>query len=368
MTLAFLAAASATYVIENPRPAEAAQAVWYDTTSAKVFAALLPAVHSVPILGSAVIKLSRKESNAFHAWQLITEHFIREADFNLPFLQAQLRALKPQHTESMESFLSRSQSMRDLYAAHSLDLSDRDLIIQVFSSLSMSCRQSVRQHFPGQAIESRSWEEIARILQREDNERAQCDTTAPDASLPLGWKAGQGGIDLLERLGEAKLAQAARVEGGKVDTPWRPFSPPRRTSSPYRRGSPPKKGSSPPKGEHGSQARGRSESGPLVCYCCFKVGHGLRECRHKPNDFVLTTEARQKAKEVKEAWVRTQAQKGGQQSSQASPRGSPFQSPTKGSASRLSSPGRKVTRGVSFKDVLVTQVSPPMSPRDGHNA
>jgi hypothetical protein len=268
-TRALLDAASACYVLDNLAPAtdENGALQWYTMTSKKVFAAILQAVGKVPIIGTKILNLAGDLSSAKRAWEELKKFFIREADSNLPFLQKSLRELTPERAESMESFISRCNELVRLYESYGLTLSDQDLLVQIFSVLSNAWRKSLGIKGP---ITSMPWDEISLALQEEDNDRAQSNTSAEDALLPLGWTRGQ------QRVNPIGLPTQAAANVG--------------TGEPWGRG---KRGNSP--------LRRRVPN--IVCYACFKRGHGALECRSKPPGWQITPEAKAKAHALKDSYI-----------------------------------------------------------------
>jgi hypothetical protein len=182
----------------------------------------------------------------------IKHHYIKLGRNNLPFLEGKLRSLEPRETESMDSFLSRCEDMRGLYASYGQALNDTSLITQVLSRLSIhwqriSCLQS-------QDSDSWTWDLVSDALQLEDNERRLANWRTPDALLPLGWSKYKKG-------GEARAASGEHV----IDS-----SPPSSPSGPQSYAAAAKgKG----QGKGPKPGSPKTYGGPVVCYHCLKQGH-----------------------------------------------------------------------------------------------
>jgi hypothetical protein len=288
-TRALLDASSACYVLDNPVPDsnENGALLWYTMTSKKVFAAILQAVGKVPIIGNKVLNLATNASAAQMAWEALHKFYIREADSNLPFLQKSLRELTPEQGESMESFIARCNELLRLYESYGLKLADQDLLVQVFSTLSNAWRKSLGIRGP---ITAMSWDDVSLALQEEDNDRAQSNTAAEDALLPLGWCRGQQRPDPIG-LSEQKQAQgsANRVGGKKWGRERSAGDSPNRRS--YGRST-----------SNGSNGQSSGRPSCIVCFKCFHIGHGVSDCPDRTSGWRLTPEAREKAYAIRDAY------------------------------------------------------------------
>jgi hypothetical protein len=184
--------AQAGRVLATSLPADASpkQIRWYTKASTMVFDALYTTVQDHAILSSQLKDFIRSPSSAFKAWEAIKDHYVKRAETTRPYLEGKLRALAPQPTESMEAFLSKAQELRREYEAYGIELPDRDLIVQIFTHLSLTWRQGTA--IKDKAPEDLSWEVLSEYLRKEDILRRQANTKAPDALLPLGWHKGAG--------------------------------------------------------------------------------------------------------------------------------------------------------------------------------
>jgi hypothetical protein len=240
-------------------------------------------VGKVPIIGQKVLNLATEVSASCLAWEALRKFYIREADSNLPFLQKSLRELTPEYAESMESFIARCNELLRLYESYGLKLGDSDLLVQVFSVLSNAWRKSLGIRGP---ITSLTWEDVSLALQDEDNDRAQSNTAADDALLPLGWQRGKKRTEptgLPEHQASANRLKGKQWGGGRSTA----------GSSNDRSG-----GRSTPGSSNG---RSGGRSGLIVCFKCFQSGHGVADCPERSRGWRLTPEAKEKAFALRDA-------------------------------------------------------------------
>jgi hypothetical protein len=297
--MAVIAAARAKRVLDDPPPDPSVDAdyfAWFEHADSAVFAALLSAVRSIPVLSDHVRRHAGSIGCARNAWLAIRDHYVRLADSNLSFLTGKLKALRPNEKESMESFLNRCELLRSEYAQFGLDLDDAQLLTQVFSVLSRMWKHSI-----GHArtpISGLTWGEVKFLLQEEDNGRRQADASAPDSLLPLGWSRRPPN----SRPQDNSTRPSASAAGGK------PYSSP------------------------------DGKPRVTVCWFCFKFGHMWPDCRNKPEGWQPSEEARKKAldmKNAREKELRSRASRGQSRASTSSPEGTSAP-PTQGASSSSS--------------------------------
>lgn len=254
---------------------------WFSHADAVVYAAILAAVGRVSILSDVIRRLQGQQGAAGKAWDAVHDHYVRLADTNQTYLMGKVRTLAPKEGENMEAFLNRCQALRDEFEAYNLQLDDNLLVTQVFSSLSHQWKQScgLNQLSTAQI----SWQMASQLLQAEDNSRRQSNTEAEDALLPLGW--------------------TRRSKGGARQAEGRPKSSSDPSSHAHAAGG--RKGDSGSSGGGGARdrtkddRRGDKGSSLIVCYCCFKTGHGCGACPTKEEGWRLTPEAKAKADQIR---------------------------------------------------------------------
>lgn len=269
--MAKLKASRSWVVIERPCPVvPVADREWYMDANNVVYYAILEAVSEVRLLSDKVRRRASRENSAREAWEDIAAFFKRKSDNNLQMLRAKLEVLSPGEKESMESFLSRCEDLREEYSAYGETLSDRDLSVQVWRGLSIQWKHSCRLHGP--AAINTPWEDVAAALQDEDNNRRASNTKASDALLPLGWTRGGG-----TPKPQARGAQGEGESSGGAAAVH-------------------------PKKEEGRQHKPRNYNGtsdrlPLVCYYCTRTGHMWGKCDDpsKPASWKPSAEDRAKA-------------------------------------------------------------------------
>jgi gag-polypeptide of LTR copia-type len=273
------AAYGAEWVLDIDPPTEEEPAElreWYEPVDKMVYAALLKAVSDVPILSDFVRRLQGTWGAGYKAWRTIKKHYVRMADTNRTYLASKLTSMKPKERESMESLLNRFELLREEYDQYGVPLSDELLITQVFSHLSQNWR--VNTGLNGKDLSKMTWGEVKEKLQQEDNIRRQSNTTAEDATLPLGWTKGYAA---------AKVASA-----GESDAKDKPAVGLANKAG----GSPPSKGKEKPKqGGAPKEVKKQGEGLLFVCYCCKKSGHVWTKCRNKPDGWVPSDEDKAEA-------------------------------------------------------------------------
>jgi hypothetical protein len=279
------AAHGAEWVLDiEPPLAEEFEAVraWYEPVDKMVYAALLKSVSEVPILSDIVRRLQGEWGSGHKAWWAIHSHYVRVAETNRTFLAAKVTALKPKERESMEAFLNRCEALREEHKQYGIELPDNMLITQVFRHLSQNWR--VNTGLNGVSFSSLPWGTVKDKLQGEDNIRRQSNTTAEDATMPLGWTKGYGGA---KAAGAGESPDASNPSTGGANKAG--------GDPPYKRPDNAKKGGVKPPGM-------RKGMGPnLVCYHCKKSGHVWTECRTKPEGWEPSDEDKAEADKLRAA-------------------------------------------------------------------
>jgi hypothetical protein len=241
---------------------------WYRRANPTVYSALLTAVRGKRLLADKVRRLEGRPSSSYEAWGVIKDHFIKMGRNTAPFLE-------PRENESMETFLSRCEDLRVLFASYGQNLDDTRLITQVLSKLSLQWqRLSALQSMDSQYW---AWDMVSEAFQVEDNERRQANWKAPDALLPLGWKKYKGEARAASGRSSTSSTKrgSARRAASSDDSPL-PSPPSSPTGSHSHASSPP---TSPSKEKtyanavRGGGSKTSTAKGPLVCYHCCKVGH-----------------------------------------------------------------------------------------------
>ena len=148
MVRSAVAAAILTSVldVQPPTPAQSGEVLtWSAHASPAVYHSLLQAVADIPVLVDEVLRLQGAHGCAYLAWRRVRAFYVREASTNLAMLQGRLRRLSPTQGEGMELFLNRCERLRKEYLQYGLESSDTELVVQVFTQLSLPWRQAVAQ-------------------------------------------------------------------------------------------------------------------------------------------------------------------------------------------------------------------------------
>jgi hypothetical protein len=322
------AAHGAEWVLDiEPPLAEEFEAVraWYEPVDKMVYAVLLKSVSDVPILSDIVRRLQGEWGSGHKAWWAIHSHYVRVAETNRTFLAAKVTALKPKERESMEAFLNRCEALREEHKQYGIELPDNMLITQVFRHLSQNWR--VHTGLNGVSFSSLPWGTVKDKLQGEDNIRRQSNTTAEDATMPLGWTKGYGGA---KAAGGSESSDASNPSTGGANKAG--------GDPPFKRPDNAKKGGAKPPGT-------RKGMGPnLVCYHCKKSGHVWTECRTKPEGWEPSDEDKAEADKLRAARLEQSAK-----AKAANGTGSKGETPTQGSASAATASNfKKGEKKVSF--------------------
>ena len=269
----------------------------YATASACVYQAILRAAQGVSVLSDELARLSRQDDCGYAAWFRVKAHFVREASTNRSDLQTQLRGLKPQEGESMESFLSRCDGLKEKYLLYNLVLEDKELIVQVFSELGHTWRTAVRLAHPGQVLDEMSWGLVRESLRVADTERRQSNLQAPDAEYPLGWRRKEKSSRL--STADAHAGHGASTHRPSVSGPVKGKSAKGKGEKHRASGSTPSssRAASPTRSDSGQQTKTPREI--KVCYYCHG-SHFLPQCKKKPSGWRLTEEAKRRADQIRE--------------------------------------------------------------------
>jgi hypothetical protein len=263
--LADLDAARLTPVLtlEYPEQASAEVQAFYKAANSVVYAGLLHAVKEINVLRDHVLRLHGHVSSARFVWLAIKAHFVRASHNNDLHLLTKLKALAPREKESMESFLNRCNLLVKEYSEYDLVCDETLLISQVLSTLASQWKTNAKLDRP---LAELTWDEVARALQAEDNNRRMSNTDAPESLLPLGWTRRSGG------------ARAASGDSGSSGE--QPPSNPDANAAPA--GATPKGGKWKPKhaAPKGAPPQGEQRvTAPVVCWLCKEVGHLYGECK-----------------------------------------------------------------------------------------
>ena len=307
--------AQAGWVLVGPCPlwADSKQKHWFARANAMVFDALFTTVQDISVLVSRLNDFIGDPASASKAWAAIKEHYVRRAETTKPFLEQKLRRLEPHPNETMEGFLSRAQALRREWEAYGIELPDKDLIVQIFTHLSLTWRQgtAIRDKFP----EDMSWGEVSEYLRKEDVLRRQANTKAPDALLPLGWHKGGGDpkphVKTGPTHGKAATSQGKPKPAQEITPSEEPQGGAAAAKGKGKFKSSNKKSMIAPNQQGESKATGQKTPTPkggdksqtkrvLVCYypSCHK-GHVWTNCPSKPSDWQPSAEHKKVADDIR---------------------------------------------------------------------
>jgi hypothetical protein len=276
-----------------------------------VFAALMRATVSVPVLSDTVRRLQGSVASGRRAWVAIRAHFVRLADDTESLLLGELQAIAPRAGEEMERFLNRCHGLREKFGRYNVPFPE-DLLVQlVCKSIGRAWLQSsglLARKVDLQAVGHKlPWSDVCSMLQKEDNgRRCQTDFSAHDAMLPLGWtRDGRPG----RARGASGEAQEPGYESERGGSSSGPQGPPAAHAAGGSQGEGKKR--PPREGEGRSGNRGSWDPKYLVCFYCLQSGHGIRDCPDpkKPKTFVVSQERKEKAAQLRrELWKAEQDQ------------------------------------------------------------
>jgi len=312
-------AAHVTCVVLTGQPSEGASQDdidFYEAANALVYHHLLDAVANVSVLSDSVQRFLDMPNSAQLAWGAIKEYFVRSSDRMLTYLTAKLFTLSPKPKETMETFLNRCALLKSEYAQYDLELKDSDLISQVLSNLSRPWLLATGLHVDGPR---RSWAEVSRLLQTEDNARKQSDNRAPDQLLPLGvtrsevQNPGRQAGGQANQAGGSSNGQGSRSGGNRTPSTNASGGTQQRSAGANQRNGqrsrPGSRGSSPdrrvaPRRDQGSGPTRKVEV-PPVCWLCLKTGHKYEDCPDKTAASRWTPENRAEADRIRKELKRT---------------------------------------------------------------